>query len=340
MEQREVLSIASVDRIRFYVKRKYDHLTKEKHAEIVADAIVKIIMRQLPPFPDELKENICQELVKNVIIAKQCPVQIEDIYRASVKQVQSCDDPGGKLMELLEEWRSEQSVALVPLRQQEGIAKQEESRAAITAALKHGKKAVVYGLGCVAIIGGVLTAQLIQHFKAQENAGASSLVNGAQVELQTDKSDENRLIQNELPSHYQFHEVDADKLKAYLETRSSLLVEPQYFDAIVAAAEQFNISPVLMFAITGQEQGFVPREHEQAEKIANNPFNVFHSWQDYNTTIEKSSEIAGRTIVNLSKDRPENVDAITWINRKYAEDPNWSKGVISLFNTITKYIND
>jgi hypothetical protein len=111
-------------------------------------------------------------------------------------------------------------------------------------------------------------------------------------------------------------------------------------EPIIAAAEEFGIDPLLMFAITGQEQAFVPRNHERAMEIVNNPFNVFHSWKEYNTTIKQSARIAARTIVSASKDRPDGIDPFTWINIKYAEDKLWAKGVRSIWTSMSKRIAD
>lgn len=328
MGQRDVLSLDSVDRIRFYVRKKYEHLSKEKHAEIVADAIVQVITRQLPEFDAALKESICQELITKVIIAEQRPVSLQDIDQISSRQVVQYP----QAQHVLEEWRTERGVAANELAS--GVWEGEKSwRDKLTTAIVRKHKAIAYSFGCLVIIGGVLTAQLLQQQEA-------AVVSEPAVQQAQPVEKVEQLPPNELPTHYQYHEVNDEKLKQYLNSRSSLLAEQRYYDVIVATAKQFNISPLLLFAITGQEQGFVPRDHEQAEEIANNPFNVFHSWQDYNTTIEKSTEIAARTIVNLSKGRPDDVEAIAWINRKYAEDPNWSKGVTSLFATITNYIND
>lgn len=141
-------------------------------------------------------------------------------------------------------------------------------------------------------------------------------------------------VYNELPFAYQYHDIHTDTLKKYLNERKSLLVDEPYFSTLLTTAEKFNLHPLLLFAITGQEQSFVPRDEPGALKIANNPFNVYHSWQEYNTTIEDSARIAAKTVVNLSKDRPEDVHAIQWINRKYAEDPNWWVGVSRLFNML------
>ena len=137
----------------------------------------------------------------------------------------------------------------------------------------------------------------------------------------------NQRIHNNLPSYLQYEQVDDKDLREWLNGRKSILAEEPYYSSIINAASEFNIDPLLLFAITGQEQGFVSKEHVNAEKIANNPFNVFHSWEDFNTNISESSRIAARTIVNLSKDRPKEADPFQWINRKYAEDPNWWIGV-------------
>lgn len=141
---------------------------------------------------------------------------------------------------------------------------------------------------------------------------------------------------NQLPAYLQYKPVNETLLKDFLSRKNSLLVDPAYFTAIIQAAEEFNINPLFLFAIAGHEQGFVPKTHKDARKIANNPFNVYHSWQEYNTDIRDSARIAARTVVNLSSDRPENVDPIMWINNKYAEDKNWWKGVRQIFEDLEK----
>lgn len=132
---------------------------------------------------------------------------------------------------------------------------------------------------------------------------------------------------NHLQDHLQYKAIQEDALKAYLKERHSLLAEEPYFHAILDAAEEFNVNPLLLFAITGQEQGFVPQSHSHALKIANNPFNLYGSWETYNTTIQETARIAARTVINLGKNCPPDTDQIAWINRSYAADPNWHLGV-------------
>ena len=143
-----------------------------------------------------------------------------------------------------------------------------------------------------------------------------------------------------LPEYFKYKSINIDALKSFLSTRSSILKDDPYFSSILNVSKKFNINPILLFAITGQEQGFVPEEQVSAVLIANNPYNVFCSWEAYNTDITDSSEIACRTIINLSKDRPESVDPLVWVNRKYSADQNWHSGVRILYNEIVDFIND
>ena len=137
-----------------------------------------------------------------------------------------------------------------------------------------------------------------------------------------------------LQKQLQYKEVDKSALQSWLDNRNSLLSEDPYFNQIFITAKDFNINPLLLFAITGQEQGFVPRHNSNACEIASNPFNVYGSWRVYNTSIEDSSRIAARTIINLSKGCPDDADPILWLNQSYAEDPNWYKGVSALLNQL------
>ncbi|MEQ8173626.1 MAG: hypothetical protein ABRQ26_01040 [Syntrophomonadaceae bacterium] len=135
-----------------------------------------------------------------------------------------------------------------------------------------------------------------------------------------------------------YHNVDQKKLKAYLKAKNSLLANEPYFSTIISVSHQHNLNPLLLFAITGQEQSLVPKDDSDAARIANNPFNVFGSWIEYNTSINDSAHIAANTIISLSKGRPANADPLAWINRKYASDPNWYKGVWSYLQELERAV--
>jgi len=128
-----------------------------------------------------------------------------------------------------------------------------------------------------------------------------------------------------------YTEVNMGVLRKWLSNKNSLLADEPYFSAIINAGKRNDINPLLLFSITGQEQSFVPRNKKNALRIANNPFNVYGSWIEYNTNINDSSDIAAKTIVRLCKNRPTAVDEIQWINRKYAQDKRWWIGVRRIF---------
>lgn len=125
----------------------------------------------------------------------------------------------------------------------------------------------------------------------------------------------------------EFYEYDEIAFKKYLENKNSLLVNSQYYDTIIYACRFANIDPLLLFAIIGQEQGFVPKDDENASLIINNPYNVFGSWQKYNTNLPDSTLIAIRTIQTSLKERQEGEPVFVAINRRYAEDELWNLGV-------------
>lgn len=141
-----------------------------------------------------------------------------------------------------------------------------------------------------------------------------------------------------LPRELLWTDFDKEKLRSFLKSRNSILASDRYLGPIIDICRKKNVNALLMLAITGQEQSYVPRNTPNAEKIANNPFNVYHSWYEYNTNIEDSTMIACNTIINLSKNRPEAIHPIQWINRKYAGDKRWWIGVSNCFDQIKKYV--
>ncbi len=130
-----------------------------------------------------------------------------------------------------------------------------------------------------------------------------------------------------LPESLQYKPIDQSALKLWFVRNGSLIGETPHFETILEVAEDYGVNPLLLFAITGQEQGFVPKDHEFALEMINNPFNVYGSWESYNTNLKESAQIAARTVLTASEQRPEDMDPVVWINGTYAEDGNWSQGV-------------
>lgn len=121
-------------------------------------------------------------------------------------------------------------------------------------------------------------------------------------------------------------------VKHYIaKNRNGLIANPEYFNRIIHLAYLNDVDPLLLFAIIGQEQAFVNREAIESSLVINNPFNVFHSWQDYNTTLRDSTKIAINTIkIRMSK-KPTDISPIYWLGEVYAEDPEWHVGVSLIY---------
>lgn len=136
-----------------------------------------------------------------------------------------------------------------------------------------------------------------------------------------------------------FREISTDRVVRYLESKRSALARPDRVEAIKTAAKRYDVNPLLLVAITGQEQSFVPRDQIEAEMIASNPFNVFGCWcVTYpQLTLEQSAAHAAETVARLSQGMPPGAHPIRWINYEngrgvYAEDPTWWIGVSFFFD--------
>ena len=173
----------------------------------------------------------------------------------------------------------------------------------------------------------LMTVSKIINSKTKEQELIESIVS---KQLELEKSG--------IPSYLKYKDVDRNSLKKYLTKRNSILIDEPYFSSIIESAKKYNLNPILLFAITGQEQGFVPRDHPFSKKIANNPFNVYGSWEKYNTNIINSSEVAANTIRKILDKRPYHIDPFEHINKRYAEDSNWGRSVKIIFEEIIKII--
>lgn len=324
---KKLISEEQIKEIQEKIVKQYPSSTPKDKARLLAKTIHDKIDEALPDFSSESKKKIRMALIQQNLSANSFTITAQDVVENSIEMTPL-------VKEELVQWIRiivEEDKELVQTYLNNLLQNSNDSDAVISqsvdASIQRGKrnKNIPFLLGTAAFILGFMSINLFisdvpQTLSDEKNEVASPKV----IERP----------QNELPSYLQYTTIDDVKLKVWLNGRNSMLVDEPYFSTIVNVAQEFNIHPLLLFAITGQEQGFVSRDHQYAKKIANNPFNVFHSWEEYNTNIEETTKIAARTIVNLSKDRPSDVDPIQWINRKYAEDENWWLGVSSIFRQL------
>lgn len=189
-----------------------------------------------------------------------------------------------------------------------------------------------------AVIFTVVIMSILIYVRGQQESKPASYT--SPMEMSVPINNEHVVTTGGIPKELQYVTVDTKRLQTYLQNKNSILAEEPYMSAIIKASNQYDIHPLLLFAITGQEQGFVSRNHKDVNKIANNPFNVFGSWESYNTTIADSATIAAKTVANISNRRLKDSHPIQWLNQTYAEDPNWWKGVTWFFNEMLVEIED
>lgn len=344
-----ILTPKDIKNIRGYVHSKYASMPSEQRVEIVADAVQRIIHRQLPDFEQSLKQKLTGELIRATALQQQRPVSADDVYKLCLE----LDQSDQRVAVPLREWVAAQGERLTSVEaQKEKAAGNEWTKEAASASsvplaalpslelpMSLPGRSILQKKWLFALLFVLLAASSIAYgLTASRDASLGTEGFGTTAEVPFAEPVITLSDLNELPAELRYANIGANSMRAFLQSRNSLLAEAPYFDDIMQTAEEFDIHPAFLFAITGQEQGFVPKDNPRAKEIVNNPFNVFHSWQDFNTNTRESAQIAARTISRLSKDRPHGTDPFVWINREYAEDPNWSAGVSSIFKSINYYL--
>lgn len=151
-------------------------------------------------------------------------------------------------------------------------------------------------------------------------------------------------------ANLRYQDVSAQKIYDYVTQKYNSTFTLSDIETICQAANDYNVNPILLVAITGQEQDFVPAGSSAAE-IRKNPFNVYYSWQwtmQYRPSwgLSDTAAIAANTVRHkLSVPAPAGEDVFDWLNDPknpwglYATNTDWSTGVRWFFNSITNYVN-
>lgn len=352
--------------IRRYVQTKYAPLPRSRQAEIVADAIRGALERRLPNMEPPMKARIAGELIRRCVVQERREVALDDVLEACAsvgldeavdlesleRWAEDYSPPGAWSRERIESMLRGRSATALPsgLADSAGaleltVSPEDAGSASSSPAWRGGADgasleqaapdrrrlpALSRHVAWIALALSLAAGGTVGLLAQQRTGGEAAPIPAAPYAdaVPAEKKDVG------MPDRLRYDDIDAKAVKAYLRSRDSLLADEPYFGAIVASAREFDVNPLLLFAITGQEQGFVPRTGKQSRQIVNNPFNVFHSWQEYNTDIADSSEIAARTIARRIAKRPEGHEPFEWLNLTYAEDPAWSEGVRSIFDKL------
>lgn len=354
MKEKEIISERNVEDFRCYIRNKNVHASKLMLSSVLADALHRALDAKLEQFAHGDRKRIRDTVIRNAAEKERFSVDGAEVFHACI----ALEDTGEAFRESLTQWvclnqpvevdRQWVERVIEQLREQdqeetysdqyiEVLLDESEEEAVATventavepekSTYFPGKTAIRYALLAV-----LTTAAAVSLFFA-----AGVLISPKQsVEVQiVSVSTE---TQEKAADEIGYVAVDEALLKEWLGRRDSLLAEEPYFSSIMKAAKHYDVHPLLMFAITGQEQAFVPKSNRHSKKMANNPFNVYGSWEKYNTDIQDSAALAAGLIANSTKSKPEEEDIIRWINKKYAEDPEWWIHVTLIFEKMKREI--
>ncbi|WP_315121725.1 hypothetical protein [uncultured Clostridium sp.] len=376
LDKIKVLDKSDIVNIKSYICKKYPKNAEKENAIILSDTVNKIIYNKLEGLPEHLKLSVKNNVVKNTLCKDKIAITLRDIFETCIAEETIIGDFTDELInwfdlnakieittkdinKYLESIGFKDISEDVPVEEELYFESEEDindsigdingsieelssskdmkPRKILSNYLSNLKK--LKRIGCIAL----MAIFIIPLYNASRGVHFNKTNEQEKIENYVVESDKKENISTNypnlhLPKYMRYEDVDKEKLKDFLNKRESLLAKEPYFSTIFSVAEEFNLNPIVLFSITGQEQNFVPKNDKDAYKIANNPFNVFYSWIEYNTDIDDATRIASRTVINLSENRPEDKDPFLWIGRKYAEDKNWGKGVRLIFEELTEYV--
>lgn len=358
--QEYVLSSKEIVRLKHYIEHKHHNLDPKQRTAILSDAVHRIIESRLPSFPDEVKKMVRYELLLKK--SDSLVIQVDDV----LQHCMSLDLSQEELLSPFTEWVcskstlpvqeevvrdillrwTQESMSTISLQALEQEWDQQDQNAYREIAVA-SEPIIPYGnknwpnrkisITIVSFFAVILMIMLIKFTVEQQSSAPEQYIEPMDKPASIEK--EPKSVDG-IPTELKYVAIDTKRLKQYLLNRNSMLAEELYLSAIVEASKKFDIHPLLLFAITGQEQGFVPKDHKKAKEIANNPFNVFGSWESYNKTIDVSANIAAKTVANVMGRRPGSIHPMKWLNLTYAEDPNWWEGVTWFFDDMKREIED
>lgn len=369
LQSKKVISKNDVLILKQYINKKYSSYTQVQKLNVLTSSIHQVLDKNIAGIEETYTSRLKQEVLKNTLLKDGSTIFLIDIFNTCISEknaensfyenivnwVNSKVENKISLSELEKfdiqlKTTPEKEITTQPEKIPPEVIKSEDAESkSIECEFEHNQlvnqklKTIITSK----IVKVCICALFIFCIILKNTGNIKSILNPSKskstkisVKKTVKKSENfvasNKIVNSNVPSYFNYKDINKDSLKRYLHSKNSLLGEEPYFSTLITVAKNFNLNPFVLFAITGQEQSFVPASDKDAKKIVNNPFNVYHSWQEYNTNLKDAAEIASRTVINLCKDRPNNEEPFHWINRKYAEDPKWSEGVLKFYNELEK----
>lgn len=370
LENKKVIDKRDILTIKAYIEKKYTSYSSVQKSAVLTKAVHQILDNSIRGLDENTSQSIKFEVLKNTLLGDSDAISLEDIFNASVNQKDKPED----FTEKLTSWVNLHAEDMVSKEDIEKYSNSDiteyrtESAIKLTEDTEKSTNTYKYNLEGSKGFYGVLVnyisirkmacllclfmfsvlaiqkinmnySNVFQKKMEAEKIKSAEIIKEVDMDIKAYDKKMNLWKTSNLPKDFLYKDINKRALQGFLVKRNSILSEEPYFSTIISVSKEYNLNPLVLFAICGQEQGFVPKQDSDSKKIANNPFNVYVSWQKYNTSIEDASKIACVTIINLCKDRPEGEQAFKWINRQYSEDKNWYKGVSEIYKKLIEEQN-
>ncbi len=357
-----ILSLSDIKNIRSSIEEQYSNYSSQERAKHFAAAVHKVLDKHLDGISPGQRDSLKREIISSTILKNVESITKFDVFE-SIFELELDND--AQVM-LAKNWLKESEKIVV---------KEEEIRSFLNfydQAPSIIKKrltvkpiwAILSALTLlVVVIGSIITFRppketpppvTSQPFEIVkriyvESFPAFGLINTFHIISEinyTDDEDQVGFIlhyqvfhpffkKHEFP--YPYRIINYFSLVDYIKTtRNGAMADPKLFNMVMSLACINDIDPLLLFAIIGHEQAFVPIDHTYALMMINNPYNVYNNWRDYNTTLSDSTIVAINTIKNRMRSLPLGIDPLEWLNGIYAEDPNWHIGVGLIYGQLDK----
>lgn len=369
LENKKVIDKHDILTIKAYIEKKYTSYSSVQKSAVLTKAVHQILDNSIRGLDENTSQSIKCEVLKNTLLGNSDAISLEDIFNASVNQKNKSEDFTEKLTSWVnlhvEDRVSKEDIEKFSNNDNAEYNTEHNNEPAIKFTEDMGKSTDTYNynlegsksfygvltnyiglrkMACLLFLFmfSVLAVQKIninysnvfQKKMEAEKINSAEIIKEVDMDIKAYDKKMNLWRTSNLPKDFLYKDINKTALQSFLVKRNSILSEEPYFSTIISVSKEYNLNPLVLFAICGQEQGFVPKQDSDSKKIANNPFNVYVSWQKYNTSIEDASRIACVTIINLCKDRPDSEQAFKWINRQYSEDKNWYKGVSEIYKKL------
>lgn len=362
LKENEIISERNVEDFRCYIRNKNPHASKPLLSSILADALHRALDTKLEQFAHEDRGRIRDKVIRSAAEKERFSVNGAEVFHACM----ALKDTGEAFRESLTQWVCLNQALEVDrlwiehvmnqLKQQDELHLDQNVEEPVpekstyfpgkagTDTRTYSSDLTVDAEALKKLSGGKRNAIRYALLAVLTTAAAVCFLFTAAAFIFPKQLAEAQIVETavEQPDKSAdgigYVEVEEALLKGWLGRKDSLLAEEPYFSSILSVSKRYDIHPLLMFAITGQEQAFVPESNKNSKKMANNPFNVCGSWQKYNTDIRDSAELAAGLIANSTKSKPAEENIIRWINKKYAEDPEWWINVTLIFDKMKREI--